>query len=79
MPENRADPRSRLIALPVTQILARSSHPLAPIFHLSGGPGETNMATDHDVIPTGCAFPEQPTPENPVGEPLWAAAPDSRI
>jgi len=34
---------SRLIALPVTRILARSSHPLAPIFHLNGGPGITNM------------------------------------
>src|ERR1022692_1551383 len=29
VPENRADPHSRLIALPVTRILARSSHPLA--------------------------------------------------
>ena len=43
VPENRANPRSRLIALPVIRILARSSHPLAPIFHLSGGPGITNM------------------------------------
>ncbi len=59
--ENRADPRSRLIALPVTRILARSSHPLAPIFHLSGGPGETNMtfpqanrlAAQHDVVMVG--------------------------
>src|ERR1700733_5438050 len=32
VPEDRADPRSRLIALPVTRILARSPHPLAPIF-----------------------------------------------
>ena len=61
VPENRADPRSRLIALPVTRILARSSHPLAPIFHLSGGPGETNMtfpqanrlAAQHDVVMVG--------------------------
>ena len=59
--ENRADRRSRLIALPVTRILARSSHPLAPIFHLSGGPGETNMtfpqanrlAAQHDVVMVG--------------------------
>ena len=43
VPENRADPRSRLIALPVTQILAHSSQPLAPIFRLNGGPGVTNM------------------------------------
>ncbi len=59
--ENRADPRSRLIALPVTRILARSSHPLAPIFHLNGGPGITNMtfpqanrlAAQHDVVMVG--------------------------
>ena len=61
VPENRADPRSRLIALPVTRILARSSHPLAPIFHLNGGPGITNMsfpqanrlAVQHDVVMVG--------------------------
>src|SRR5450755_2101200 len=43
VPENRASSKSRLIALPVTRILARSSHPLAPIFRLQGGPGVTNM------------------------------------
>jgi len=61
VPEVRADPRSRLIALPVTRILARSSHPLAPIFHLTGGPGITNMkfpqasrlAAQHDVVMVG--------------------------
>ena len=61
VPENRANPRSRLIALPVTRILARSSHPLAPIFHLNGGPGITNMtfpqanrlAAQHDVVMVG--------------------------
>jgi pimeloyl-ACP methyl ester carboxylesterase len=61
VPENRSDPRSRLIALPVTRILARSSHPLAPIFHLNGGPGITNMtfpqanrlAAQHDVVMVG--------------------------
>ena len=61
VPENRANPRSRLIALPVTRILARSSHPLAPIFHLNGGPGVTNMtfpqasrlAAQHDVVMVG--------------------------
>ena len=61
VPENRADPRSRLIALPVTRILARSSHPLAPIFRLNGGPGVTNMtfpqanrlAAQHDVVMVG--------------------------
>src|SRR6266567_9215707 len=41
--ENRHNPRSRLIALPVTRIRARSAHPGAPIFRLEGGPGITNM------------------------------------
>ena len=43
VPENRADPHSRLIALPVTRIRARSAHPAEPIFRLEGGPGITNM------------------------------------
>ena len=43
VPENRANPQSRLIALPVTRIRARSEHPGEPIFHLEGGPGITNM------------------------------------
>src|SRR5262245_32987928 len=43
VPENRADPQSRLIALPVTRIKARSANPGEPIFRLVGGPGLTNM------------------------------------
>src|SRR5213593_752008 len=61
VPENRADPQSRLIALPVTRIRARSAHAAEPIFRLEGGPGLTNMefkkssrfADDHDVILVG--------------------------
>ena len=61
VPENRASSKSRLIALPVTRILARSPHPLAPIFYLNGGPGETNMTfpqagrltAQHDVVMVG--------------------------
>ena len=61
VPENRANLRSRLIALPVTRVLARSSHPLAPIFYLNGGPGITNMTfpqasrlvAQHDVVMVG--------------------------
>src|SRR6476469_10786442 len=34
VPENRRDPQSRLIALPVTRIHARSAHPAQPIFRL---------------------------------------------
>jgi pimeloyl-ACP methyl ester carboxylesterase len=61
VPENRADPQSRLIALPVTRIRARSAHPATPVFRLEGGPGITNMkfskasriADNHDVILVG--------------------------
>jgi pimeloyl-ACP methyl ester carboxylesterase len=61
VPEDRADARSRLISLPVIRILARSSHPLAPIFHLTGGPGISNMKfpdanrllAQHDVVMVG--------------------------
>jgi pimeloyl-ACP methyl ester carboxylesterase len=61
VPENRANPRSRLIALPVVRIPARTAHPLAPVFHLNGGPGLTNMsfpeaarlAGQHDVVMVG--------------------------
>ena len=61
VPENRADPESRLIALPVTRIHSRSDNPAEPIFRLEGGPGVTNMkfskasrfADDHDVVLVG--------------------------
>jgi pimeloyl-ACP methyl ester carboxylesterase len=61
VPENRADPQSRLIALPVTRIKARSANPAEPIFRLQGGPGITNMefanasrfAENHDVVLVG--------------------------
>src|SRR5437763_16014029 len=61
VPESRHKAHSRLIALPVTRIRARSAHPGAPIFRLEGGPGLTNMdfakasrfADDHDVVLVG--------------------------
>src|SRR5271165_5296826 len=61
VPENRADPHSRLIALPVTVIRAHSAHPGAPIFRLQGGPGISNMVfpdasrftAKHDVVLVG--------------------------
>jgi pimeloyl-ACP methyl ester carboxylesterase len=61
VPENRADPPSRLIALPVIRIHARSDHPAEPIFPLWGGPGITNMdwpqasrfTAAHDVVLVG--------------------------
>jgi hypothetical protein len=43
VPENRHDPHSRLIALPITRIRAHTPNPGAPIFRLQGGPGLTNM------------------------------------
>src|SRR5215212_404237 len=43
VPETRADPDSRLIALPVTRIRARSEDPKEPVFFLTGGPGQSNM------------------------------------
>ena len=59
--ENRHDPNSRLIALPVTRIRAHSAHPGVPIFRLQGGPGITNMefpdasrfSDKHDVVLVG--------------------------
>src|ERR1700690_3365677 len=61
VPENRHDPKPRLIALPVTVIRAHSAHPGAPIFRLQGGPGITNMefpdasrfTANHDVVLVG--------------------------
>jgi pimeloyl-ACP methyl ester carboxylesterase len=43
VPETRADPESRLIALPVTRIRATSTDPKEPVFFLTGGPGQSNM------------------------------------
>jgi RND superfamily putative drug exporter len=61
VPENRAKPGSRLIGVRVIRIKARSAEPGAPVFHLEGGPGVTNMnfarasrlADDHDVVLVG--------------------------
>ena len=61
VPENRNDPNSRLIGLPVTRIRATGSNPTEPIFYLGGGPGESNAGTSrvswfiekHDVVIVG--------------------------
>jgi pimeloyl-ACP methyl ester carboxylesterase len=61
VPENRNDPQSRLIALPVTRVKARTADPAEPIFRLEGGPGKTNMTftmasrfvQDRDVVLVG--------------------------
>jgi len=61
VPENRADPGSRLIAVKITRIKARSANPAEPVFRLQGGPGRSNMTfadasrfADHrDVVLVG--------------------------
>lgn len=61
VPENRRDPASDLIALPVIRIRATGPSPGEPIFRLNGGPGATNLkfpqasrlTGDHDVILVG--------------------------
>jgi pimeloyl-ACP methyl ester carboxylesterase len=44
VPENRNNPQSSLLALPVTRIRARSPQAAEPVFVLQGGPGISNMA-----------------------------------
>lgn len=61
VPENRADPNSRLIALPVIRIRATGSNLAEPIFWLQGGPGASNMRSslvswfieNHDIVLVG--------------------------
>ena len=61
VPENRTNPQSRLIALPVVRIRAPSDHPHEPVFWLQGGPGHSNMhfaqasrfADEHDIVLVG--------------------------
>jgi pimeloyl-ACP methyl ester carboxylesterase len=59
--ESSTDPQSRLIALPVIRVLARSDQPAEPVFFMEGGPGGTNLsfpeasrfAEDRDVVLVG--------------------------
>jgi len=59
--ENASEPGSRLIALPIVRIRARSDEPGEPIFRLQGGPGISNMpfpaasryAVDRDFVLVG--------------------------
>jgi len=61
VPENRADPAARLIALPVIRVRALSANAGEPIFWLAGGPGGTNMEFSgltglvemHDIVMVG--------------------------
>ena len=47
VPENRSNPKSRLIALPVIRIRTTGNNPAEPIFRLGGGPGQSNMGFSH--------------------------------
>ncbi len=59
--ENRSEPDSRLIGLPVIRVHALGDSPTEPIFWLTGGPGESNMDSpdlkglieDHDLVMVG--------------------------
>ncbi|MCP4237772.1 MAG: hypothetical protein GY770_30065, partial [Aestuariibacter sp.] len=61
VPENRANPKTRLIALPVTRIRATAENRAEPIFYLEGGPGMSNMNAkppaglleNHDFVMVG--------------------------
>ncbi len=61
VPENRKNPDSRLIALPVTRIHATGDNPSEPIFWLQGGPGGGNgfyypsdgLFENHDFVIVG--------------------------
>ncbi len=61
VPENRANPASRLIAIPLMRIHSPDALPAEPVFHLEGGPGTSNMGyrpkswilAHHDVVLVG--------------------------
>jgi len=63
VPENRNDPDSRLISIPITRIHSTGNQTAAPIFYLSGGPGGSNMRfyggrvawfiEQHDIVLVG--------------------------
>ena len=62
VPENRGDPGSRLIALPIIRIYSTGNNPTEPIFRLAGGPGISNVVgfsvvswfiENHDVVLVG--------------------------
>lgn len=61
VPENRSQPESRQISLPVLRIRATGQSPAEPIFYLTGGPGMSNMGfkppaellAQHDIVLVG--------------------------
>jgi pimeloyl-ACP methyl ester carboxylesterase len=61
VPENRGDPNSRLIALPVIRVISLNEYPAEPLFKFAGGPGNSNMGfslvpwfiENHDIVLIG--------------------------
>ena len=62
VPENRSDPDSRLIELPIIQVHATGDSVAEPIFYLTGGPGISNIHSylfvndfieNHDIVLVG--------------------------
>lgn len=61
VPENRSDPDSRLIALPIIRVRALNNNPAEPIFFYVGGPGSSNLEfqhlegliKNHDIVQVG--------------------------
>lgn len=47
VPENRSNPGSRLIALPVVRLRSSGPNPTEPIFWLGGGPGNSNLGFNY--------------------------------
>ena len=43
VPENRNDPASRQIEIPVIRILSTGENPAEPVFLFTGGPGDSNI------------------------------------
>lgn len=61
VPENRNNPASRLIHIPLIRVHSQAKAPLEPVFGLAGGPGMSNMKwmppdsllVDHDFVMVG--------------------------
>jgi len=61
VPENRNDPASRQIEIPVIRILSTGENPAEPVFLFAGGPGDPNiwkhppvwLLEHHDIIMVG--------------------------
>jgi pimeloyl-ACP methyl ester carboxylesterase len=61
VPENRNNPASREIEIPVIRILSKGENPAEPVFLFTGGPGDPNiwkhppvwLLEHHDIIMVG--------------------------